>query len=94
MFKTGLFTSFIALAFVFSFSSVVQAEEGAGVSYAKKKQGQVHFVEKENQAEEEGIEISSDSGQDPSSIEPAAGLESDEDAEENRAAEMIKLPRK
>lgn len=93
MYKTIFLAGIGALTLVFSTSFSI-AEEGTGVSYAKKKQGTVHFVD--NDKEQPQAEDAAGSAEAPADIEPAAGAEPEEEAkpEESRAAGMIKLPRK
>jgi len=77
---------------------VLAGEGGVSTSYSKKKQGMVHFVEKTQEATDPAAaaeEATSAESADPSAIEPAAGTIEDEAAEnDNKVADMIKLPRK
>lgn len=88
-----------ALSLTFLATPVLAGEGGVSTSYSKKKQGMVHFVEKTEEASDtaEVAEeaTSSVEATDPSAIEPAAGNVEDEPAQEdNKVADMIKLPRK
>ncbi len=87
-----------ASALVLFFGFAAQAEEGgAKTSYSKKKQGMVHFVEEQGQSSEgsEAESVDASGSANPADIEPAAGAVEEESAEENnKVADMIKLPRK
>ncbi|MCL4677123.1 MAG: hypothetical protein KJ017_00855 [Alphaproteobacteria bacterium] len=91
MYKTTLLAGFSALALVFTLFPAHAEEGGTSVSYAKKKQGGVHFVNKDK-IQDEAANAADPAN--PQDVEPAAGTEEEPEAEENRAADMIKLPRK
>ncbi|MBK6897468.1 MAG: hypothetical protein IPH06_12840 [Alphaproteobacteria bacterium] len=86
-----------ATALVLFVGFAAQAEEGgAKTSYSKKKQGMVHFVEEQDQSSESSASESADASgsANPADIEPAASAEEETAEENNKVADMIKLPRK
>lgn len=93
--KFMFLAAFCVLSSSVAFVSVQAEDGGAGVSYSKKKQGMVHFVDEA--AQDEATAAAQDASSDasnPADIEPAAGVEQEPAADDNIAAEMIKLPRK